>query len=56
MKFSSDVTTLVALFAILRRVTSSPVFLVLTSGAKVRQRRVIGNYDYWSPLARSDSH
>jgi len=41
MKFSSDVTTLVALFAIVSPITSIPVFLALTSGASVRQRRVI---------------
>ena len=47
MKFSSDVTTLVALFAIVSRITSTPVFLFLASGAKGRRRRVIGNYDHW---------
>lgn len=40
MKFSSDVTTLVALFAIVSPITSIPVFLALTSGASVKQRRV----------------
>lgn len=41
MKFSSDVTTLVALFAIVSPITSIPVFLALTSGASAKQRRVI---------------
>ena len=40
MKFSSDVTTLVALFAIVSPITSIPVFLTLTSGASARARRV----------------
>ena len=40
MKFSSDVTTLVALFAIVSPITSIPVFLTLTSGASARSRRV----------------
>ena len=41
MKLSSDVTTLVALFAIVSPITSIPVFLTLTSGATTKQRRVI---------------
>jgi len=40
MKVSSDVTTLVALFAIVSPITSIPVFLALTSGLSDRQRRV----------------
>jgi multiple antibiotic resistance protein len=40
MKFSSDVTTLVALFAIVSPITSIPVFLTLTAGASARSRRV----------------
>lgn len=41
MKLSSDVTTLVALFAIVSPITSIPVFLTLTSGASTKARRVI---------------
>jgi multiple antibiotic resistance protein len=41
MKLSSDVTTLVALFAIVSPITSIPVFLTLTSGASTKKRRVI---------------
>lgn len=40
MKISSDVTTLVALFAIVSPITSIPVFLTLTAGASARSRRV----------------
>ena len=39
MKLSNDVTTLVALFAIVSPITSIPVFLSLTSGASVKERR-----------------
>lgn len=41
MRITSDVTTLVALFAIVSPITSIPVFLALTSGATTKQRRVI---------------
>ena len=41
MKISNDVTTLVALFAIVSPITSIPVFLTLTSGASVKERRKI---------------
>lgn len=41
MKLSSDVTTLVALFAIVSPITSIPVFLSLTSGISQGKRRVI---------------
>lgn len=41
MKLSSDVTTLVALFAIVSPITSIPVFLNLTSGVTKVKRRVI---------------
>lgn len=41
MKLSSDVTTLVALFAIVSPITSIPVFLNLTSGVTKEKRRVI---------------
>lgn len=41
MKLSSDVTTLVALFAIVSPITSIPVFLSLTSGASKEKRRMI---------------
>ena len=41
MKLSNDVTTLVALFAIVSPITSIPVFLTLTSGASVKERRKI---------------
>ena len=40
MKFSSDVTTLIALFAIVSPITSLPVFLNLTSEMTKRQRRI----------------
>ena len=41
MKLSSDVTTLIALFAIVSPITSIPVFLSLTSGSSKEKRRVI---------------
>lgn len=41
MKLSSDVTTLVALFAIVSPITSIPVFLSLTSSLSKEKRRVI---------------
>ena len=41
VRINSDVTTLVALFAIVSPITSIPVFLTLTSGASVKRRRVI---------------
>lgn len=41
MKISGDVTTLVALFAIVSPITSIPVFLTLTEGRSPKQRRVI---------------
>lgn len=41
MKLSSDVTTLVALFAIVSPITSIPVFLSLTSGVSKKKRQVI---------------
>jgi len=41
VRINSDVTTLVALFAIVSPITSIPVFLTLTSGASARRRRVI---------------
>ncbi|MDP1711212.1 MAG: MarC family protein [Candidatus Nanopelagicaceae bacterium] len=41
MKLSSDVTTLIALFAIVSPITSIPVFLSLTSGISKEKRRVI---------------
>ena len=40
MKFSSDVTTLIALFAIVSPITSLPVFLNLTSEMTKPQRRI----------------
>jgi len=40
MRFSSDVTTLIALFAIVSPITSLPVFLALTSEMTKRQRRI----------------
>lgn len=40
MKFNSDVTTLIALFAIVSPITSLPVFLNLTSEMTKGQRRV----------------
>lgn len=41
MKISSDVTTLVALFAIVSPITSIPIFLNLTSGVSRKKRRLI---------------
>ncbi|MBI3428510.1 MAG: MarC family protein [Actinobacteria bacterium] len=41
MKLSSDVTTLVALFAIVSPITSIPLFLSLTSGITREKRRII---------------
>lgn len=41
MKISSDVTTLVALFAIVSPITSIPIFLNLTSGVTREKRRLI---------------
>ena len=41
MKLNSDVTTLVALFAVVSPITSIPVFLSLTAGSSKDQRRVI---------------
>jgi multiple antibiotic resistance protein len=41
MKISGDVTTLVALFAIVSPITSIPVFLSLTEGRSPKQRRVV---------------
>ena len=41
MKVSSDVTTLVALFAIVSPITSIPVFLSLTAGINAKRRRWI---------------
>jgi len=41
VKLNSDVTTLVALFAVVSPVTSIPVFLNLTSGSSHQQRRII---------------
>ncbi len=41
MKLNSDVTTLVALFAVVSPITSIPVFLSLTTGSSKEQRRVI---------------
>lgn len=41
MKLSSDVTTLIALFAIVSPITSIPVFLSLTSGISKEKRRII---------------
>ena len=40
VKVSNDVTTLVALFAIVSPITSIPVFLSLTTGRSPKQRRV----------------
>jgi multiple antibiotic resistance protein len=40
MKLSSDITTLVALFAIVSPITSIPVFLTLTAGRSTKERRV----------------
>lgn len=39
MKISNDVTTLVALFAIVSPITSIPVFLSLTAGSTTKERR-----------------
>jgi multiple antibiotic resistance protein len=41
MKLSSDVTTLIALFAIVSPITSIPVFLSLTNGDTRERRRII---------------
>lgn len=41
MKLSNDVTTLIALFAIVSPITSIPVFLTLTSEMATRQRRLV---------------
>lgn len=41
MKISNDVTTLIALFAIVSPITSIPVFLNLTSGVTKEKRRLI---------------
>jgi len=41
VRINGDVTTLVALFAIVSPITSIPVFLTLTSGASTQRRRVI---------------
>lgn len=41
MKFNSDVTTLIALFAIVNPITAIPVFLALASGLNTRARRVL---------------
>jgi multiple antibiotic resistance protein len=41
MKLSSDVTTLIALFAIVSPITSIPVFLSVTGGDTKERRRVI---------------
>jgi multiple antibiotic resistance protein len=41
MKINGDVTTLVALFAIVSPITSIPVFLSLTAGASAKRRKVI---------------
>ena len=41
MRLNSDITTLIALFAIVSPITSIPVFLSLTSGATKEKRRVI---------------
>ena len=41
MKLSSDVTTLIALFAIVSPITSIPVFLSLTGGDTKERRRII---------------
>lgn len=40
MRVSSDVTTLVALFAIVSPITSIPVFLSLTAGVDAKRRRI----------------
>ena len=41
MKFNSDVTTLIALFAIVNPITAIPVFLALTAGLNTRERRLM---------------
>ena len=41
MKLNSDVTTLIALFAIVNPITAIPVFLALASGLDSRQRRIL---------------
>ncbi len=41
MKLSNDVTTLIALFAIVSPITSIPVFLNLTSEMSLKQRRTV---------------
>ncbi len=41
MKLSNDITTLIALFAIVSPITSIPVFLSLTAGATKEKRRII---------------
>jgi len=41
MHLNGDITTLVALFAIVSPITSIPVFLTLTSGVTTQRRRII---------------
>ena len=41
IQLSNDVTTLIALFAIVSPITSIPVFLTLTASASKRKRRII---------------
>ena len=41
MHLNGDITTLVALFAIVSPITSIPVFLSLTSGVSTKRRRII---------------
>lgn len=41
MQLSSDVTTLIALFAIVNPITAIPVFLALSAGCTPRQRRML---------------
>lgn len=41
MKFNSDVTTLIALFAIVNPITAIPVFLALAAGLSARERRIL---------------
>lgn len=41
MKFNSDVTTLIALFAIVNPITAIPVFLAIVSGQPPAQRRLM---------------
>lgn len=43
MKLSNDITTLIALFAIVSPITSIPVFLSLTAGATKEKRRIIAS-------------